>query len=113
MQEFNKFSVTTWVLIFCAIILQSTSFIFLKYATLANSVWCKIFFIAALIALFFRAVIWQKLISHNELSKIYPFNCINQLIILMFSTLLFNELITINNFIGVLMMMFGVYLVSK
>jgi len=114
MQEFNnKFSLQTWILIFCAIILQSLSFLSIKFASdspIQFSIW--------LIALGFlfmliRAIVWQIILKHNQLSKVYPFNALVQVVILIFSATIYHEDVTVYNLLGLMLMVFGVVLLGK
>ena len=60
-----------------------------------------------------RAVIWQMLLKTIELSKVYPYASLVQILILIYSVILFHENVTINNVIGLLIMLSGIYYMSR
>ncbi len=113
MQELNKFSVTTLVLIFCAIILQSLSFLSIKVAS-SSHIQLGVWLIAlGFLFMLIRAIVWQIILKHNQLSKVYPFNALVQVVILIFSYIIFKEQVTLNNMIGMAFMMGGMILLSS
>lgn len=69
-----------------------------------------------MLAFFFlgtRAIIWQMLLKHIELSKIYPFASLVQVLILIYSVVIFNENVTVTNIIGLIIMLNGIYYMSR
>ena len=60
-----------------------------------------------------RAIVWQILLKSVELSKIYPYAALVQVLILIYSAVLFNEDITITNVIGLIIMLGGISYMSK
>lgn len=61
----------------------------------------------------FQAIVWQQALRHYNLSFAYPFMSLVNFLILLSSFLLFHEVITINNIIGVLIITFGTYYLTR
>lgn len=60
----------------------------------------------------FATVIWLYLLSRYELSYIYPFTSLSFLLALLVSVLFLGEVATWNRWLGVVVIIIGVYLVS-
>ena len=60
-----------------------------------------------------RTILWQYLLKLSELSKIYPYASLVQVLILFYAVVLFDEPVTSFNFIGFFMMLSGVYFMSR
>lgn len=99
-------------LIIIAIFLQSFSFVTIKYASMYNSYSYLLLFLAFSFIVS-RAYIWQIILKNNELSKVYPFNSLVQVLILVCAYYLFSEDIKINNLIGLLFMVIGLFILGK
>lgn len=94
------------------ILLQSLSSLSMKYASIYDSL--KLIFLGAAFALMVtRAYTWQRVLKHNELSRVYPFNSLVQVLILVYAALLFGEEITLWHIFGLILMMCGVILLGK
>ena len=108
----NLFKNTTFLLI-SSIFLQSFSFLSIKFSTMNEGL--TTFLLLALAFVFFgsRVVVWQILLKSLALSKVYPFTSLVQILILIYSAIFFNESITANNIFGVLIMISGVFYMSK
>ena len=100
-------------LIFVAILLQSFSFVAIKAASMSILPYSMILIGLAFFLMFARALVWQVILRCNNLSQVYPFNALVQVIILLFSYFLFHEKITINNILGVILMLFGIMLLGR
>ena len=59
------------------------------------------------------AILWQQVIKHFEPTVAYSNKSVTTIWVLLFSCILFNEGITINNIIGAVIIIIGVILVSK
>jgi len=69
-----------------------------------------------ILAFFFlgtRAIVWQILLKTIELSKIYPFASLVQVLILIYSVVFFHEHINLYNIIGLVIMLSGIYYMSR
>jgi len=60
-----------------------------------------------------RAIVWQKLLKTIELSKIYPYASMVQILILIYSVVLFDENISLYNIAGLLIMLSGIYYIAS
>ena len=109
----SKFQNKTVLLLISSIFIQSFSFLSIKFSTMEEG-----YFAIALLVLSFtfsmvRAVVWQMLLKTIELSKVYPYASLVQILILIYSVILFHENVTINNVIGLLIMLSGIYYMSR
>lgn len=59
------------------------------------------------------ALLWQQVIARMPLSTAYMFKGTSLVFVLIFSTLLFGETITINNIIGSIIIIAGIMLYAK
>ena len=59
------------------------------------------------------ALLWQQIIARMPLSTAYMFKGTSLIFVLMFSVLLFDEAITLNNVIGSVIIIFGIVLFAK
>ena len=58
-----------------------------------------------------RAYLWQLLLKVTPLSKIYPFASLVQVLILLYAVCLFNEDVTLNQIIGLSIMISGLFVI--
>jgi drug/metabolite transporter (DMT)-like permease len=99
-------------LLTATILAHSFSFLCLKYATLQSGLlaWgligCALCFMAA------RAIIWQRLLGLGDLSYLYPFTALVQLIILFYAIALFGESVTLGNLLGLGFMLAGAFFMT-
>lgn len=100
-------------LLSASIFLQSFSLLSIKYSTLQVGYTSLLLLIVAFGFIGLRSVIWQYLLRASELSRIYPFVSLVQVLILLYAAILFQEPITINNVIGLTMMLSGVFFMSR
>jgi multidrug transporter EmrE-like cation transporter len=98
--------------ILIAIFLQSFSFLSIKYASMYES-YSFILLGIAFTFIMSRAYIWQIVLKYNELSRVYPFNSLVQVLIFVYAVVLFGENISIWNVIGLSFMIYGVILLDK
>lgn len=96
-------------------LLYSTTTVLSKYA--ARSGWFSTRFFLFLgllvLALFAYAVIWQQLIKRMPLSTVYPFKGVVVIYNLVWALLLFGEQITPANVIGSVLILTGIFVVSR
>ena len=59
------------------------------------------------------AILWQQVIARMPLSTAYMFKGTSLIFVLLFSVLLFDEGITLNNVIGAVIIIIGIVLFSK
>lgn len=101
------------LLLSLTILIQSFSFLSIKYSTLQTGLVSFLLLTGAFGFLCLRAILWQNLLKITDLSKIYPFAALVQVLILLYAVLLFNETITLNNVIGLLIMLTGTFFLSR
>lgn len=99
-------------LIFISVLFQSFSFLIIKYASIYKSYVILLFFISFLFMLI-RAYIWQIVLKHNELSRVYPFNSFVQILIFIYSVVLFGEIVSFFHILGLGLMVSGIVLLGK
>lgn len=107
-----KNSISLVSLLLASVFLQSFSFLSIKFSTTHEN----IFMLLLALALFFlviRAIVWQVLLKYVELSKVYPFASLVQVLIFIYAVVIFDEDITNQNIIGLIIMLSGIYYISK
>jgi len=99
-------------LVLLGVFLQSLSFLSIKYASVYSTLSIGLMIVAFgfIIA---RAYIWQIILQYNELSRVYPFNSLVQVLIFLYAVILFHETITLTNIIGLILMITGLYFIGK
>ena len=76
--------------------------------------WPYLFWIAGAIGVMgVYALLWQQVIARMPLSTAYMFKGTSLIFVLLFSALLFGEVITLNNVIGAAIIIIGIILFSK
>lgn len=76
--------------------------------------WPYFLWIAGAIAVMgLYALLWQQVIARMPLSTAYMFKGTSLIFVLLFSSLLFGEAITINNFIGSAIIILGIVLYAR
>ena len=106
-------------LIILSILFQSLSGITGKYAAISiveirMSIFIPVFFyIVSLMCLFFQAIVWQQALIHYPLSYASPFMSLINFVILFASALIFNEGITLNNILGLILISIGITVISQ
>ena len=103
---------TTYVLLAVSVILHSFSIISTKFAALSKIPLNYLWILLAFGFLGIRSIAWQWLLTHNELSKVFPYNSLVQVCILIASVFLFNETITIFNIYGIILIMGGIIVIG-
>ena len=104
--------------IILAIVFQSLSGIFGKYAALSLPVPSLIgivtiaFYIISLGCLFLQAIVWQQALKHFPLSVAYPFMGLVNFGVLFSSAILFQEGVTLANIIGLVLISVGIAVLS-
>ncbi len=102
-----------WFALALTVLLQSLSFLTLKYASMESGPMTAVLLAIALLFMLSRAVVWQKLLVGNEVSMLYPFAALVQVVILVYAVALFGESITPGNVAGLLLMLLGLRLLVR
>lgn len=71
------------------------------------------FYLLSLVFLMLQAIVWQQALIHYSLSYAYPFLSLVNFIILIFSGILFHEPITAYNVLGLILISFGILVLSR
>jgi len=107
-------------LIGALVFLQALTVVFIKKAALStmetNSVFQVLFNVFYMISLVFfvvRSVLWQVVLLKNPISKYYPMLSLNYILLLILSTYIFHENISVYNIIGTVLIIFGVFQMSR
>jgi multidrug transporter EmrE-like cation transporter len=103
----------TKVLLASSIALQSIAFIILKLGSEFQLSIQLIFFGAALCVMLFRAYVWQKVLVDAQLSIVYPFTLITQVLLFLYGIFIFNEDFNLQQVIGLTVVCMGLYIVYK
>lgn len=101
------------LLLATSILLQSFSLLSLKYATLQTGSVVYFLIVAGIGFIGLRALIWQSLLNMTELSRVYPFAALVQVLIFLYAIILFRESVSPNNVVGLLVMLVGIYFMSR
>lgn len=96
-------------------ILYASESIFSKYASMADplSIQYLLGIMAVVMVLGVYAILWQQILKRVDLSYAYMFKGTSLIFVLLFSTLLFDENLTINNIIGTIVLITGISLYAK
>jgi multidrug transporter EmrE-like cation transporter len=101
------------------ILLQSFSGIFGKYAALTTGNFnllmtiANVFYILSILCLILQAIFWQRALIHYPLSFAYPFMSLVNFIILISSHFLFEEIVSINNIFGLMIISGGIMVLAR
>ena len=76
------------------------------------SVLTNIFFITAFFLFFLRAIGWQLVLNKYELSFAYPFTGIHYIFLFMIGYFYFNEEMTLNKFLAILLILIGTTIIA-
>lgn len=109
----SRLSVSARLLLAATVFLQSFSFLSLKISTLNFGLWSLAFLLAAFLFMGLRAVFWQKLLHLADLSLVYPFTSLVQVLILVYAVALFKETVSPNHIVGLLLMLGGTFVMSR
>lgn len=98
-----------------AIVFQSMSGIFGKYAALSVApsliaIVTNMFYILSLGCLGLQAIVWQQALRYFPLSVAYPCISITSFIVLFSAAILFGEGITLLNIVGLIIVTMGIYI---
>lgn len=90
----------------------STSSVFMKFASMQNSLFNSIIFYGlSMLTLGIFALLWQTLLKKFDLSKVYIFKSTTIIWGMVFGALLFNEIISINMIIGSIITIMGIAII--
>ena len=71
------------------------------------------YIISSFIAAFLASLTWIAALTKFEISYAYPFMSLSFILVLVFSYLLFNEPLTLNKIMGIILIMVGLYFASR
>lgn len=90
----------------------STSSIFMKFASMQNTLFKSIIFYGlSMLTLGTFALLWQKLLKKFDLSKVYIFKATTIIWGMIFGFLIFKETININMIIGSIITIIGISII--
>ena len=58
-------------------------------------------------------LLWIKVLTKNELSYAYPMVSLGYVIVTIASFIIFNETLSLNKILGIVIIIFGVFLINK
>lgn len=103
-----------WLLLALSIFLQSFSFLSIKFSTQqSENLYILLWLLLAFLFIGARAIIWQKLLLVTELSKIYPYTSLVQVLIFFYAVVFFHESVMFHHILGLLIMLTGLVLITK
>lgn len=117
----NRFEIKSpllFSLIIFSVFLQAGSGICGKYAAMTvkdTSLFITVtnsYYLLSLIFLVLQAIVWQLALIYYPLSYAYPFISLVNFVILIFSAVLFQEQITLYNVLGLVLISFGIFILS-
>lgn len=96
-----------------SILLQSFSFLCIKYASLQTGL--AVLALLALAGFFIvsRAVVWQFVLQSFELSTAYPFTSLGQVLVFIYAVTLFGEHVVLHHLIGIVLMVSGLVIMMR
>lgn len=107
-----------FIFIVLCILLQSTGGIFEKYAALSTESFnplttvTNIFCLLSIACLILQAIFWQQALISYPLSFAYPFMSLVNFVILISSYFLFQEGISVNNILGLILISCGITILA-
>jgi multidrug transporter EmrE-like cation transporter len=108
-----------FVFVILCILLQAAGGIFGKYTALNASdmsllaIISNSFYLLFILCLILQALFWQQALIYYPLSFAYPFMSLVNFVVLIASYFLFQESVTLNNFIGLILISIGISLLSR
>lgn len=109
LRKINK----SFYLLTISIFLQSFSLLSIKLSSLQSGYFSLILLIVAFGFIGLRSIFWQHLLKLTELSRVYPYASLVQVLIFLYAVVLFNEPVTLNNVIGLFLMLGGIFFMSR
>lgn len=111
----NKNHVITFIFLQLSVIIYSLAGVCSKYAAAYKFLSIKfiVIFIIEIGILGIYAILWQQIIKSIDIFIAYANKGTSLLWSLLWAIMLFNEKITINNIIGIIIVMIGVILISS
>jgi undecaprenyl phosphate-alpha-L-ara4N flippase subunit ArnE len=96
-----------------SIVLQSFSFLCIKYASMHTGLATVALLGLAGVFLISRAVVWQNVLGLVDLSAAYPFNSLVQVLIFLYAVFLFGETVGLHHIVGLALMLCGLTLLAR
>ena len=100
-------------LLTASILLQSFSILSIKLSTLHDDYLAFVLLLAAIGFIALRSIAWQFLLKLKDLSQVYPYASLVQVLILLYAAILFDEPVTTFNIIGLSLMLCGIFYISR
>ena len=100
-------------LIVITIFFQSFTLLSIKFSTLNTGIVSFVLLVVAFVFLGLRAILWQYLLKLTDLSHVYPYAALVQVLLVLYAVILFNETITTGNVVGLFMMLTGIYIMAR
>lgn len=114
--QINKEKISIWLLLNIAFFIYSASSVVAKINALVNtplSIRFFLFFAVQLFAMVLYTFLWQTAIKKIELNIAFSLKAITIVWSIIFARYIFNENITINNIIGLAIIIIGIMVVIK
>jgi EamA-like transporter family. len=112
----ERFSIAGYGLILLAILFQSMSAVFGKYASMTgpdvNAI-LNVFYLLSISCLVLQAVVWQKALCRFPLSVAYPLMSLMNFVVLIAAYIFFGETITPGNVLGLLIISAGIFVLMR
>lgn len=102
-----------------SILFQASSGIFGKYAALSTEKFnllatiTNVFYLLSIVCLILQAIFWQQALVHYPLSFAYPFISLVNFVVLILSYFLFQENISNNNILGLILISCGITILAR
>ena len=103
----------SFFLLVASIFLQSFSILSIKISTLQTGLLAFVLLVVAFGFIGLRTIFWQYLLESEDLSRVYPYASFVQVLILLYAAILFKEPVTLFNIIGLIMMLGGIFYMSR
>ncbi len=101
------------LLVILSIVLQSFSFLSLKYASMAHGGAMIALLVIAGAFLVARALVWTNALGRADLSRVYPFTALFQVLIFVYAIALFHETVHLSDLFGLGLMVCGLVLIAR
>jgi len=102
------------------VLLQAFTVVFIKKAALSTAetssifqVLFNVFYIISLVFFGLRSILWQIVLLRNPISKYYPMLSLNYIFLLLLGYWIFGENISTYNIAGTILIIFGVFQMSR
>ena len=101
------------ILVIMSVFIQSFSILIFKLGSYYTAEKTYLFFVSGVCLEFVRAYLWQLILLKKELSAVYPYTSFVQVLIFIYSIVLFDEKVHGRHFLGLALIVIGVFIFSK